>query len=151
MNQHTQGKYTVTRIMPRQSPWGHDTSLVFLCEVFLKIAKGLKTCFSGISVFPMNHLFSKPSCISPLPNTDAAYPSHKYLNVTSYLSKLWVDSTIPFKAVGLQNSFKMNIIFSERESRKLKYQLVKNTGKRKLTGQGHRCTQAILKIPAELN
>ena len=41
----------------------------------------------------------------------------------------------------------MTIIFSsERESHKLKYQLVKNTGKRKLSGQGHKCTQRYSKF-----
>lgn len=52
----------------------------------------------------------------------------------------------------LQNKRKQTITsYSERESHELKYQLLKNIGKKKATRQVYKCTQAALKIPAELN
>lgn len=76
----------------------------------------------------------------------------KYPKATPYSGGLQVDSPRPIKAVELKNSIEKSLIFSsERETYKLKYQLLKNTVKSKATRQGYKCTQVVLKIPAELN
>lgn len=59
-------------------PLGQDAFLVFLHEVFLKITKPLKACFSGISPFPKNLPPSQAKlCFSPKRRM-LQCPLHKY-------------------------------------------------------------------------